>query len=163
METYIILGLVAGIAVIVIPILICRNTGKAKTDTFENRDQEVQQKIISDEEEELSSELESGEAIDEFNHENCLQEGSAMIITTTPNIEGHTIAEYLGIVCGARVAGTAGGNKMALFGWKNGVHGAMSTIEEEARAIGADAVIGVQSIYINSALCLMGTAVKLRK
>lgn len=109
METYIILGLVTGIAVIVIPILICRNTGKAKTYTFENRDQEVQQEIISDEEEEFSPELKNGEAIGEFNHENCLQEESTMIITTTPNIEGHTIAEYLGIVCGACVAGTAGG------------------------------------------------------
>ena len=85
-----------------------------------------------------------------------------MIITTSHTIEGREIASYLGIVCGACVSIPAGGNKTAQHGWKNGVNGALKTMEEEAAAIRADAVLAVQSTYINSTLCLIGTAVKLK-
>lgn len=103
-----------------------------------------------------------------------------MLIVTTDGIEGRRIVEYLGIVSGdaivganvfrdvfARVrdvvGGRAGGYEKALRGAKE--H-ALEDLIEEARALGADAVVAVDLDYEvvgNSMLMVSanGTAVKL--
>lgn len=103
-----------------------------------------------------------------------------MLIVTTDGIEGRRIAQYLGIVSGdaivganvfrdvfARVrdvvGGRAGGYEKALRGAKE--H-ALEDLAEQARALGADAVVAVDLDYEvvgNSMLMVSanGTAVKL--
>ena len=90
-----------------------------------------------------------------------------MILTTTQNIEGYTIKEYLGIV-----SGEAFENKVfrgerfyepVLSRTRNQV---LNQLEEHARSIGADAVIGVSVDFEMADLgpCVLvnatGTAVK---
>ena len=104
-----------------------------------------------------------------------------MLKTTTPTIEGHTIAEYLGLVSGdaivganvfrdffARVrdivGGRAGGYENALRGAKEA---ALEDMEEEAAALGADAIVGIDLDYetVGTSMLMVsvsGTAVKLR-
>ncbi len=105
-----------------------------------------------------------------------------MIVTTTPSIEGRQIAEYLGPVAGECVLGAnvfrdffasirdivggrAGGYQKVL---RDGRHMATQDMVEEARALGADAVVGVDLDYeslgdANSMLMVSanGTAVRL--
>ncbi len=103
-----------------------------------------------------------------------------MLIVTTDGIEGRRIVQYLGIVSGdaivganvfrdvfARVrdvvGGRAGGYEKALRGAKE--H-ALEDLAEQARALGADAVVAVDLDYEvvgNSMLMVSanGTAVKL--
>ncbi|WP_340116288.1 YbjQ family protein [Pelagibius sp. 7325] len=103
-----------------------------------------------------------------------------MLIVTTDGIEGRRIVEYLGIVSGdaivganvfrdafARVrdvvGGRAGGYEKALRGAKQ--H-ALEDLAEEARALGADAVVAVDLDYevIGDSMLMVsanGTAVKL--
>ena len=84
-----------------------------------------------------------------------------MITTTTPSIEGKRIQEYKGIVFGEVVAGvdvikdfTAGISNF--FGGRSSTHegeliqarqNALREMEERAREIGANAVVGVDIDY----------------
>ena len=106
-----------------------------------------------------------------------------VIVTTTPDIEGRPVAEYLGLVTGEAILGA---NVFRDFfasirdvvGGRSGAYervlrsardAAIEEMEDEARGRGADAVIGVDLDYEvlgKEAGMLMvsasGTAVKLR-
>ena len=106
-----------------------------------------------------------------------------MLVTTTPSVEGREIVEYLGPVAGECVLGAnivrdwfasirdivggrAGGYQTVL---RDGRYMATEDMIEEARELGANAVIGVDIDYeslgeTNSMLMVScnGTAVKLR-
>lgn len=104
-----------------------------------------------------------------------------MIVTTTERVEGREIVAYLGVVSGEAVyganvfrdffasirdviGGRAGGYEKVL---KDGKNTALEDMIEEAEALGADAVIGVDMDYENIGQSMLmvsanGTAVKLR-
>ncbi len=104
-----------------------------------------------------------------------------MIVTTTGSVEGRQIAAYLGVVSGETVyganvfrdffasirdviGGRAGGYEKVL---KDGKDVAIEDMISEARALGADAVVGVDVDYENIGQSMLmvsanGTAVKLR-
>lgn len=106
-----------------------------------------------------------------------------MIVTTTPGIEGREIVQYLGPVAGECVyganvfrdmfasirdfvGGRAGGYQNVL---RDGRRLAIEDMVEEAKELGADAVVGMDIDYesmgeTNSMLMVScnGTAVKLR-
>lgn len=87
--------------------------------------------------------------------------GVYMIITTTPSIEGKTITEYKGVVFGEVISGvnfikdfTAGLSNF--FGGRSSTYeeelitareNAMREMENRARQLGADAVVGVDVDY----------------
>ena len=108
-----------------------------------------------------------------------------MIITTTSNIEGAHISEYLqlvsvNVVIGTNLFSDLKASLTDIFGGKSGTYqrklddaynAAIEQIERRARKIGADAVVGVKmdfgeisghekSMFMVSAV---GTAVKLAK
>lgn len=84
-----------------------------------------------------------------------------MIITTTPSVEGKTITEYKGVVFGEVISGvnfikdfTAGLSNF--FGGRSGTYeeeliqareNAMREMEDRARQLGADAIVGVDIDY----------------
>lgn len=103
-----------------------------------------------------------------------------MIITTTPTIEGHPIREYKGLVTGETIIGAnfvkdffAG--LRDIVGGRSGVYEsvlreakdtALKEMEEHARAIGANAIVGIDLDYealgANSSMLMVtasGTAV----
>jgi uncharacterized protein YbjQ (UPF0145 family) len=106
-----------------------------------------------------------------------------MIITTTPSIEGKRIVAYLGLVDGEAILGAnifkdifAGIRD--IIGGRSGAYEkelrnakaiALQEMEDEARSLGADAIVGVdldyETIGTNGGGMLMvtacGTAVKL--
>lgn len=107
-----------------------------------------------------------------------------MIITTTDSVDGRTVSGYLGVVAGEAVMGTnifrdffasvrdvvggrAGSYEKVLKDAKNE---AIEDMTEEARKLGADAVIGVDLDYEvvggdNKTMLIVsanGTAVKFR-
>ncbi len=102
-----------------------------------------------------------------------------MIITTTPSVEGHQIAQYHGIVVGEAILGAnvirdlfAGITD--ILGGRSGAYEeelgkaravALEEMEERAAAKGANAVVGVDLDYevINNMLMVSasGTAVRL--
>lgn len=84
-----------------------------------------------------------------------------MIITTTQNVEGQQVVEYLGIVSAAVITALPGGNKATQRGWKAGVDDACKLLEQQASDLGADAVIAVSMQLQGMNLCAIGTAVKL--
>jgi uncharacterized protein YbjQ (UPF0145 family) len=105
-----------------------------------------------------------------------------MIITTTPTIEGRTIVEYKGVIFGEVITGVNILRDIAasirdFVGGRSGSYeeelvkartNAMREMEDRARAIGADAVVGVDVDYevlggSNGMLMVTasGTAVKL--
>ncbi|SFI82417.1 heavy metal-binding domain-containing protein [Celeribacter neptunius] len=102
-----------------------------------------------------------------------------MIVTTTPNVEGRSIATYHGIVTGEAIMGAnivrdlfaqvtdiiggrAGSYESKLA---EGRDTALSEMEDKARAMGANAVVGVDLDYEVIGQMLMvsasGTAVTL--
>ena len=93
-----------------------------------------------------------------------------MIVTTTPTVEGRMATEYLGLVTGESIMG-ANIFRDLFAGIRDIVGGrdqAVSEMIDEAKALGADAVIGVNFSYATvgaSESMLMvavnGTAVKL--
>jgi uncharacterized protein YbjQ (UPF0145 family) len=103
-----------------------------------------------------------------------------MIVTTTPTVEGRSIATYHGIVVGEAILGAnvfrdifAGitdiiGGRSAAYEASLGEARAtaLRELEERAAALGADAVVGVDLDYevINNMLMVSasGTAVSLR-
>ncbi len=105
-----------------------------------------------------------------------------MILTTTPTVEGRPIRQYLGIVTGEAILGTnvirdffAGirdivGGRSASYEkeLRRGRDIALQEIEEEARKIGADAVVAIDLDYETVGqggsmlmVTISGTAVKL--
>ena len=102
-----------------------------------------------------------------------------MIVTTTPSVEGRKIVAYHGIVCGEAILGAnifrdlfAGirdivGGRSAAYEQELGKARttALSEMGDEARRLGADAVVGVDLDYevINNMLMVSasGTAVTL--
>jgi uncharacterized protein YbjQ (UPF0145 family) len=102
-----------------------------------------------------------------------------MILTTTPSIEGKSITQYHGIVTGEAILGAnifrdlfaalrdvVGGRSAAYEQELSKARTtALSEMEERARAMGADAVVGVDLDYevINNMLMVSasGTAVAL--
>lgn len=84
-----------------------------------------------------------------------------MIITTTHNIEGREISEYMGIVFGEVVTGVnflkdLGAGLRDFFGGRSSGYEnelmkareeALEEIEERARRMGADAVVGCKMDY----------------
>ncbi len=106
-----------------------------------------------------------------------------MIITTTNSIEGREVAEYKGIVFGEVVSGInilkdIGAGLRNFFGGRSQGYedellvareNALKEMEDRARSMGADAVIGVKMDYevlgADNAMLMVtcsGTAVKLR-
>ena len=105
-----------------------------------------------------------------------------MILTTTPNIDGHRITEYLGVVTGEAILGT---NFVRDFfarvrdvvGGRSGAYEkelararetAFREIQEEALAVGANAIVGIDLDYEvmgeNGSMLMVsisGTAVKI--
>ena len=91
-----------------------------------------------------------------------------MILTTTTNIEGRTITEYLGIVFGEAFENKEfRGERYYVSSLTNARTVALKLLEERAANLGADAVIGVRIDFDVSDMgpCIMvnasGTAVKL--
>ncbi len=105
-----------------------------------------------------------------------------MIFTTTPSIEGRTIAEYKGVVFGEVISGVNFIRDFAasirnIVGGRSGSYEqelidarrqAMDEMSERAMAMGADAVIGIDIDYEvlgeNGGMLMVtasGTAVKL--
>lgn len=84
-----------------------------------------------------------------------------MIITTSVAVEGRPVIEYLGIVSAAQVMVMPGGNKGVQRGWQNGVEGATAILQEQAAALGADAVIAARFEPFGMNICATGTAVRL--
>lgn len=103
-----------------------------------------------------------------------------MIVTTTPEIQGRTIQQYLGVVTGEAILGAnifrdlfAGVRD--IIGGRSGSYEkvlrearetALREMQEEARRLGADAVVGVDLDYetVSQGTMLMvtcsGTAVR---
>ena len=105
-----------------------------------------------------------------------------MIVTTTPSVEGRRITEYLGIVFGEVISGVDFVKDFAagltnLFGGRSNsyeeelLHAreqAIQELEERARLMGADAVVGIDVDYevlgSNNGMLMVtvsGTAVRL--
>ena len=84
-----------------------------------------------------------------------------MILTTTPNVEGRTIVEYKGVVFGEVISGVnfikdIGAGLRNIFGGRSGSYEnelvdarnkALRELEDRARAVGADAVVGIDVDY----------------
>jgi len=102
-----------------------------------------------------------------------------MIVTTTPSVEGHQIASYKGIVVGEAILGAniirdVFAGITDILGGRSGAYEeelakarevALKEMEDRAKAVGANAVVGVDLDYevINSMLMVSasGTAVVL--
>ena len=86
---------------------------------------------------------------------------SKMIVTTTPSVEGYQIAEYKGIVVGEAIMGANIVRDMFagitdIIGGRSGAYEsklqdaretAFHELEQRARALGANAVVGVDLDY----------------
>lgn len=84
-----------------------------------------------------------------------------MILTTTPTIEGHSIKEYKGVVCGEVVAGVNfikdfGASIRNFIGGRSGSYEselikarekALKEMSERAGDLGANAVVGIDIDY----------------
>ncbi len=107
-----------------------------------------------------------------------------MIISTTGNLEGFEITDYLGLVAGETIRGAnfvrdifasvtdiVGGRSNAYEEELNNARqSALDELSDRARLLGADAVIGIsmdyETIGARSAMIMVtatGTAVKIRK
>ena len=107
-----------------------------------------------------------------------------MILTTTPSIEGHTIAEYKGVVFGEVISGVnvlrdIAANIRNFIGGRSGSYeeelitareNALREMSQRASQLGADAVVGIDIDYEvlgadNGMLMVTasGTAVKLER
>lgn len=103
-----------------------------------------------------------------------------MIVTTTPTIEGHNIVSYKGIVVGEAIMGAnvvrdVFASITDIVGGRSGAYEtkladarsvALSELQERARELGADTVVGVDLDYevIGQSMLMVsasGTAVRL--
>jgi uncharacterized protein YbjQ (UPF0145 family) len=107
------------------------------------------------------------------------EQGTRMIVTTTHNVEGHQIAEYLGIVVGEAILGANVFRDLFaqvrdIVGGRSGAYEAtlsearetaLRELEQRASAKGANAVVGVDLDYevVNNMLMVSasGTAVRI--
>jgi uncharacterized protein YbjQ (UPF0145 family) len=106
-----------------------------------------------------------------------------MITTTTPNIEGRTITQYLGVVSseviiGANVIKDIFAGLRDFFGGRSATYekvldearrNALTELVQRAQALGADAVVGIdldfETIGANGSMLMViasGTAVRLQ-
>ena len=76
-----------------------------------------------------------------------------MFLTTTDNIQGKNVTEYLGIVASVILTVMPGGD--------NFTKQAQEDLERKAAKLGADAVIGLKFTTQGNNFMLLGTAVKL--
>ena len=84
-----------------------------------------------------------------------------MFLTTTDNIQGKNVTEYLGIVASVILTVMPGGNKMMGNAIDNFTKQAQEDLERKADKLGADAVIGLKFTTQGNNFMLLGTAVKL--
>lgn len=84
-----------------------------------------------------------------------------MFLTTTDNIQGKNVTEYLGIVASVILTVMPGGNKMMGNAVDNFTKQAQEDLERKAAKLGADAVIGLKFTTQGNNFMLLGTAVKL--
>ena len=103
-----------------------------------------------------------------------------MIVTTTNVIEGRTISEYIGVVSAQSVLGVNAFKDVAagmrnVFGGRSksyeneltaGVSATLEELEEQAKGVGADALVGVDIDYetVGNQMLMVsatGTAVRL--
>ena len=84
-----------------------------------------------------------------------------MFLTTTDNIQGKNVTEYLGIVASVILTVMPGGNKMMRNAIDNFTKQAQEDLERKAAKLGADAVIGLKFTTQGNNFMLLGTAVKL--
>lgn len=105
-----------------------------------------------------------------------------MILTTTPNIEGRAIRNYLGVISSETIIGANFfkdilGGLRDVFGGRSGTYErvleeakqyAMNELTQKATALGADAVVGIdldyETIGANGSMLMVsasGTAVQL--
>lgn len=84
-----------------------------------------------------------------------------MFLTTTDNIQGKNVTEYLGIVASVILTVMPGGNKMMGNSIDNFTKQAQEDLERKAAKLGADAVIGLKFTTQGNNFMLLGTAVKL--
>jgi uncharacterized protein YbjQ (UPF0145 family) len=103
-----------------------------------------------------------------------------MIVTTTPSVDGRPTTEYLGVVCAQSVLGVNAFKDVAagmrnVFGGRSksyenelssGVAGTLQELEQQAAALSADAVVGVDIDYetVGTNMLMVsasGTAVRL--
>lgn len=84
-----------------------------------------------------------------------------MFLTTTDNIQGKKVTEYLGIVASVILTVMPGGNKMMGNAIDNFTKQAQEDLERKAAKLGADAVIGLKFTTQGNNFMLLGTAVKL--
>jgi uncharacterized protein YbjQ (UPF0145 family) len=89
------------------------------------------------------------------------QKEKNMILTTTPNVEGHRIIDYLGVVAGEAILGTNFfrdffANIRDIVGGRSGAYEkelrrareiAFQEIQEEALKVGANAIVGIDLDY----------------
>lgn len=106
-----------------------------------------------------------------------------MILTTTPGVDGKSVRAYLGVISSETIIGANFlkdilGGLRDVFGGRSGTYErvleeakqyAMRELEEKARALGADAVLGIdldyETIGANGSMLMVsasGTAVKLQ-
>lgn len=85
-----------------------------------------------------------------------------MFLTTTDNIQGKSVTEYLGIVASVILTVMPGGNKMMGNAIDNFTKQAQEDLERKAAKLGANAVIGLKFTTQGNNFMLLGTAVKLR-
>ena len=90
-----------------------------------------------------------------------------MILTTTQNIEGRTITEYVGVVSGEAFENkTFRGHRSYVPTLSKARMVALGQLEEQASSLGADAVVGIsidfEMIDMSSGIMVYasGTAVK---
>lgn len=84
-----------------------------------------------------------------------------MFLTTTDNIQGKNVTEYLGIVASVILTVMPGGNKMMGNAIDNFTKQAQEDLERKAAKLGADAVIGLKFTTQGNNFMLLGTAAKL--
>lgn len=84
-----------------------------------------------------------------------------MFLTTTDNIQGKNVTEYLGIVASVILTVMPGGNKMMGNAIDNFTKQVQEDLERKAAKLGADAVIGLKFTTQGNNFMLLGTAVKL--
>lgn len=84
-----------------------------------------------------------------------------MILTTTPNVEGYSVKNYLGLVCGEVISGVDFVKDFAaglsnFFGGRSGTYEnelieareqAVNEMAQRAAALGANAVVGIDIDY----------------
>lgn len=83
-----------------------------------------------------------------------------MIITTTDQVEGKAVSEYLGLVSVVVLAQFPGGAKWMNAALEKQMTEANELLNAKAEALGADAIVGLRHSGIGPNHVFIGTAVK---